>query len=84
MAPQTLSTWPETYSERSDAKNAVEEYVYLMREKIYSTYENSISEDDRDKFSRFLSETEDWLYEDGENEKKQVYVDKLAELKVRI
>ena len=25
--------------ERADAKNTVEEYVYEMREKVYSTYE---------------------------------------------
>jgi len=67
--------------ERSDAKNAVEEYVYEMKEKIYSEYEKYITEDDRSKFENILSTTEDWLYEDGENEKKQVYVDKLAELK---
>lgn len=67
--------------QRSDSKNAVEEYIYLMREKIYNEYENYISENDRDQFSSLLSLTEDWLYEDGEFEKKQAYVDKLAELK---
>lgn len=29
-----------------------------------------------------LEDTENWLYEDGEDQPKQVYVDKLAELKV--
>jgi len=28
-----------------------------------------------------LEQTENWLYEEGEDEKKQVYCDKLAELK---
>lgn len=29
-----------------------------------------------------LEDTENWLYEDGEDQPKQVYIDKLAELKV--
>ncbi len=31
-----------------------------------------------------LDETEDWLYGDGEDAMKSVYVSKLGELKVRI
>lgn len=31
-----------------------------------------------------LEDTENWLYEDGEDQPKQVYIDKLAELKVTI
>lgn len=31
-----------------------------------------------------LEDTENWLYEDGEDQSKQVYIDKLAELKVII
>lgn len=37
---------------------------------------------DRDSFSLKLEDTENWLYEDGEDQQKQVYIDKLAELKV--
>lgn len=37
---------------------------------------------DRDAFSIKLEDTENWLYEDGEDQQKQVYIDKLAELKV--
>ncbi len=37
---------------------------------------------DRDSFSLKLEDTENWLYEDGEDQLKQVYIDKLAELKV--
>ncbi|XP_005102694.1 heat shock 70 kDa protein 4 [Aplysia californica] len=67
--------------ERADAKNAVEEYVYEMRDKLYSTFENYITEDDRSSFSLKLEDTENWLYEEGEDQNKQVYIDKLAELK---
>lgn len=67
--------------ERADAKNAVEEYVYEMRDKLYNAYEKYILEDDRNSFSLKLEDTENWLYEDGEDQNKQVYIDKLAELK---
>ncbi|KAI5170526.1 Heat Shock 70 Kda Protein 4, partial [Manis pentadactyla] len=66
--------------ERNDAKNAVEEYVYEMRDKLNGKYK-FVSEDDHNSFTLKLEDTENWLYEDGEDQPKQVYVDKLAELK---
>ena len=53
-----------------------------MRDKIYSDYEQNISETDRDNFSALLTSTENWLYEEGEDLQKQIYIDKLAELQV--
>ncbi|KAH3839734.1 heat shock 70 kDa protein 4-like [Dreissena polymorpha] len=67
--------------ERCDAKNAVEEYVYEMRDKLCGPYEEFATEEDREGFSKLLGDTEDWLYDEGENQNKQVYIDKLAELK---
>jgi heat shock protein 4 len=67
--------------ERADSKNAVEEYVYEMRNKISDELINFITENDRESFLRQLEETENWLYEDGEDESKQVYIDRLAALK---
>ncbi|XP_068187462.1 heat shock 70 kDa protein 4a [Antennarius striatus] len=66
--------------ERNDAKNNVEEYVYDMRDKLHGALEKFVNEADRDAFSLKLEETENWLYEDGEDQKKQVYINKLAEL----
>ncbi|XP_028276883.1 heat shock 70 kDa protein 4a isoform X2 [Parambassis ranga] len=67
--------------ERNDAKNNVEEYVYDMRDKLHGVLEKFVNESDRDSFSLKLEDTENWLYEDGEDQQKQVYIDKLAELK---
>uniref|UniRef100_A0AAQ5YT52 Heat shock protein 4a n=1 Tax=Amphiprion ocellaris TaxID=80972 RepID=A0AAQ5YT52_AMPOC len=67
--------------ERNDAKNNVEEYVYDMRDKLHGVLEKFVNETDRDSFSLKLEDTENWLYEDGEDQQKQVYIDKLAELK---
>nr|WBG54462.1 heat shock protein [Austinograea rodriguezensis] len=68
-------------NERINAKNAVEEYVYDVRGKIHDDLEKYISDADRDKLSLQLEDTENWLYEEGEDCKKQVYLDKLVELK---
>ncbi|XP_007258636.3 heat shock 70 kDa protein 4b [Astyanax mexicanus] len=67
--------------ERNDAKNNVEEYVYDMRDKLHGMFEKFITESDRDTFSLKLEDTENWLYEDGEDQPKQVYIDRLADLK---
>ncbi|XP_031436250.2 heat shock 70 kDa protein 4L, partial [Clupea harengus] len=67
--------------ERNDAKNAVEEYVYELRDKLCGLYEKFISEEDSRRVTVMLEDTESWLYEEGEDQTKQVYLDKLVELK---
>merc|ERR1719376_1091378 len=67
--------------DRVNAKNTVEEYVYEMREKLSTSLEDFISEQDKEKFSKFLTETEDWLYEDGEDETRAVYQARLDDMK---
>lgn len=66
--------------ERNDAKNAVEEYVYEFRDKLCGPYEKFIREQDHQEFLQLLTKTEDWLYEEGEDQAKQAYVDKLEQL----
>lgn len=61
----------------------MEEYVYDIRSRIYDDLEQYVSESDRETLSRQLEDTENWLYEEGEDCNKQVYIDRLAELKVR-
>uniref|UniRef100_A0A672MUA2 Heat shock 70 kDa protein 4-like n=1 Tax=Sinocyclocheilus grahami TaxID=75366 RepID=A0A672MUA2_SINGR len=67
--------------ERNDAKNYVEEYVYEMRDKLHGIFEKFVNDSDRDVLSLKLEDTEVWLYEDGEDQPKQVYIDKLVDLK---
>uniref|UniRef100_A0A8C4GRL9 Heat shock protein 4 like n=1 Tax=Dicentrarchus labrax TaxID=13489 RepID=A0A8C4GRL9_DICLA len=67
--------------ESNDAKNAVEEYVYDLRDKLCGIYEKYITEDDSNRLSLMLEDTENWLYEDGEDQPKQVYEEKLDALK---
>ncbi|KAL5056915.1 hypothetical protein RYX36_028519 [Vicia faba] len=64
-----------------DKKNAVEAYVYDMRNKLNDRYHEFVQASESNEFLAKLQEVEDWLYEDGEDETKGVYVAKLEELK---
>lgn len=63
--------------------------LFILKD-TYATYnwcfflliEQCFSIQERDSFSLKLEDTENWLYEEGEDQQKQVYIDKLAELKV--
>ncbi|TKS65693.1 Heat shock 70 kDa protein 4L Heat shock 70-related protein APG-1 [Collichthys lucidus] len=67
--------------ELNDAKNAVEEYVYDLRDKLCGIYEKYITEDDSHRLTLMLEDTENWLYEDGEDQPKHIYEEKLDALK---
>ncbi|MBN3325382.1 HS105 protein, partial [Atractosteus spatula] len=68
-------------NERNNAKNAVEEYVYYFRHKLEGPYEAFVNKQDREKFTQLLDQTENWLYDEGEDQPKQAYLDKMEELK---
>merc|ERR1712025_393368 len=78
---KTLTNQDAYESTRLVAKNSVEEYIYAIREKMYEELEQYILEADKEAYSSKLTQTEDWLYEDGEDCEKSVYEDKLKELK---
>lgn len=63
-----------------ERRNALEEFVYNFRSKIYEQYAEYVDEAQREKLSAILTETEDWLYGDGENATKSVYIAKLEEI----
>ena len=67
--------------EKAKVRNAVEEYVYGMKDKLESVYNEFISEQDKEHFLRLLNDAEAWLYEEGDDETKTVYNKKLEELK---
>ncbi|CAI4229025.1 unnamed protein product [Auanema sp. JU1783] len=66
---------------KADAKNSVEEYVYEMRDKLSDQLSGFVTGGDADMFRSYLSTTEEWLYDEGEDTEIQVYEDRLAELK---
>jgi molecular chaperone DnaK (HSP70) len=80
---------------KADAKNAVEEYVYSMREKLSEQFSEFVTDEvcfnllypiklllqENDHFRTLLTDTEDWLYGEGEDAESEVYEKKLAELR---
>ncbi|KAG8505391.1 Heat shock 70 kDa protein 4L [Galemys pyrenaicus] len=67
--------------ERNDAKNALEECVYELRGRLGAAYERVVTPEELSRLSAALDDTESWLYEEGADQPRQVYVDKLQELK---
>lgn len=69
--------------ETSDARNELESYIYDMRDKIVSESQlaSYCTEAEKAAFSTALENFENWLYEDGFDAVKSVYVKKLVELK---
>lgn len=72
--------------ERIDAKNALEEQVYEVRDKIQEdgSLHAYIEPQEASEICRELEETENWLYEDGESCEKGVYKERLDKLRARI
>lgn len=68
--------------ERVDARNALEEYVYDMREKLGEDGPLApfIVTSERESIINLLNDLENWLYEEGEDCEKDVYRSKLNNL----
>ncbi|GBP59518.1 Heat shock 70 kDa protein 4L [Eumeta japonica] len=69
--------------ERADARNALEEYVYELRGKLSAgeALHEFLANDQREKLVATLDALEQWLYDEGEDQTRQVYSDKLSELR---
>lgn len=68
--------------DRVDARNSLEEYVYELRGKLSEELSAYVVEKDRSSLVEQLDQMENWLYEEGEECVKQVYMDKLGSLRV--
>ncbi|KAJ7960763.1 Heat shock 70 kDa protein [Quillaja saponaria] len=83
-----LAQQDRTMEQTKDKKNTLESYVYEMRNKFYrrvselfNTYRSYASDQEREGISRSLQETEEWLYEDGDDETEFAYSSKLEDLR---
>ncbi|KAJ6013710.1 Hsp70 chaperone Hsp88 [Penicillium herquei] len=68
-------------AETDEKKNELEASIYELRDKIDGVYSEFASEQEKDKLRAKLTDTEDWLYEDGEDTTKSVYVAKMDEIR---
>ncbi|XP_034102710.1 heat shock 70 kDa protein 4 isoform X1 [Drosophila nasuta] len=68
-------------TERIDAKNALEEFVYDMRNKLQGgPLERYVVEAEREAIVAQLNDLENWLYEDGEDCEREIYTSRLSTL----
>lgn len=69
--------------ETSEARNELESYIYDKRDKIISESQLApfCTEAEKTAFSSMLENFENWLYEEGFDAMKSVYVKKLEDLK---
>ncbi|KAJ5578120.1 Hsp70 chaperone Hsp88 [Penicillium hispanicum] len=68
-------------AETDEKKNELEGSIYELRDKIDGVYSEFASDEEKEKLRAKLSATEDWLYEEGEDTTKSVYVAKMDEIR---
>jgi len=68
-------------ADTEEKKNELETYIYEMRNKIDDQYSEFASEEEKTKLKAKLEASEDWLYDEGEDATKAVYVAKMDEIR---
>ncbi|KAF8863243.1 putative heat shock protein Hsp88 [Acephala macrosclerotiorum] len=68
-------------ADTEDKKNELETYIYEMRNKIDDQYSEFASEDEKTRLKAKLEASEDWLYDEGEDATKAVYIAKMDEIR---
>ncbi|KAM3067446.1 adenyl-nucleotide exchange factor sse1, variant 2 [Clarireedia jacksonii] len=68
-------------ADTEEKKNELETYIYEMRNKIDDQYADFASEEEKEKLKAKLEASEDWLYDEGEDASKAVYIAKMDEIR---
>ncbi|PHH51234.1 Heat shock protein hsp88 [Ceratocystis fimbriata CBS 114723] len=69
-------------ADTEEKKNELETYIYDLRSKLDDQLADLASEEEKDSMREKLTAAEDWLYEDGEDTTKSVYIAKFEELRM--
>ncbi|KAF2089577.1 putative heat shock protein Hsp88 [Saccharata proteae CBS 121410] len=68
-------------ADTEDKKNELESYIYELRGKIDEQFAEFANEDEKTKLKEKLEASEDWLYEEGEDTTKAIYIAKIEEIR---
>ncbi|KAL9613457.1 MAG: hypothetical protein Q9167_002002 [Letrouitia subvulpina] len=68
-------------ADTEDKKNELESYIYELRSKIDDVYAEFASDEEKAKLREKLEQSEDWLYEEGEDATRSVYIAKMDEIR---
>ncbi|KAL8911194.1 MAG: hypothetical protein Q9171_003600 [Xanthocarpia ochracea] len=68
-------------ADTEDKKNELESYIYELRGKIDDQYSEFASGEEKTKLKEKLEQAEEWLYEEGDDATRGVYVAKMDEIR---
>ncbi|OAR00005.1 hypothetical protein LLEC1_03670 [Akanthomyces lecanii] len=68
-------------ADTDEKKNELEAYIYDLRAKLEEQYADLASDEEKDKMRAKLEASEDWLYDEGEDASKGVYIAKIDEIR---
>ncbi|KAF6821597.1 hsp70-like protein [Colletotrichum sojae] len=68
-------------ADTEEKKNELEAYIYDLRNKLDDQYAEFASDEEKAKIREKLEKSEDWLYDEGDDTTKAVYVAKLDEIR---
>ncbi|GKC71949.1 heat shock 70 kDa protein 16 [Tanacetum coccineum] len=79
---QKLLEQDKKVEQTKDQRNTLESFVYDTRNKLQNAYKRFVTDSENEGIIKSLQETEDWLYEDSDDEcEEQIYTGKLEDLK---
>ncbi|GJT71559.1 heat shock 70 kDa protein 16-like protein [Tanacetum coccineum] len=79
---QKLLEQDKKVEQTKDQRNTLESFVYDTRSKLQNAYKRFVTDSENEGIIKSLQETEDWLYEDSDDEcEEQIYTGKLEDLK---
>ncbi|KAL0944218.1 heat shock protein hsp88 [Colletotrichum truncatum] len=68
-------------ADTEEKKNELEAYIYDLRNKLDDQYAEFASDEEKAKIREKLEQSEDWLYDEGDDTTKAVYVAKIDEIR---
>ncbi|CAH0001258.1 unnamed protein product [Clonostachys byssicola] len=68
-------------ADTEEKKNELEAYIYDLRAKLDDQYDEFASEEEKTTIKAKLEASEDWLYDEGEDASKGVYIAKMDEIR---
>ncbi|KAK0619883.1 heat shock protein 70 family [Immersiella caudata] len=68
-------------ADTEEKKNELETYIYELRNKLDDQYADLASDDEKSKIRVKLDESEEWLYDEGDDTTKAVYIAKMDEIR---
>ncbi|KFA61575.1 hypothetical protein S40285_03995 [Stachybotrys chlorohalonatus IBT 40285] len=68
-------------ADTEEKKNELETYIYDLRAKLDDQYADLSSEEEKTTIKAKLEATEDWLYDEGDDATKGVYISKIDEIR---